>query len=286
MKKVIVLGSNGQLGKTIKDYADNETNEFHFFSRTDLDINDSAKIESIFANSGFDYCINCAAYTNVEGAETNIQDAFLINAGGALNIAEACANNQVKLIHISTDYVFNGKKQSPYTEVDSTDPINQYGKSKYQGEQNIQEKLNNYYIIRTSWLYSLHGKNFLKTIINKINDDAVLNITTEEVGTPTSCIDLAKFILHIIDDNTIAYGIYNFSARGYTTWYGFAKEIVRHYNSRKVKNINASAKFKTIAKRPSYSVFDLNKTEQAYQELNSWEESVEALIEEYKKSNK
>ena len=198
MKKVVVFGANGQLGKTIKDFANTSTIEFHFFSRNDLDITDKNSLVNLFRDLSFHYCINCAAFTNVEAAETNTKDAFLINAEGAKNIAEVCETNHVKLIHISTDYVFDGNKTTPYSTTDKTNPINQYGKSKLQGELYIQELLKEHYIIRTSWLYSLHGKNFLKTIINKIDNDEVLNITTEQEGTPASCLDLVEFILHII----------------------------------------------------------------------------------------
>lgn len=282
MKKVIVLGSNGQLGKTIKDFSITDAIEFHFFSRNDLDITDKNSLSTVFKNSEFDYCINCAAYTNVEAAEVNTEEAFLINAEAARHIAEVCAANRVKLIHISTDYVFNGEKGSPYKTTDATQPINEYGKSKLQGELYIQEYLKEHYIIRTSWLYSLHGKNFLKTIIRKIENDEVLNITTEEEGTPTSCIDLTEFILEIIKTDAMPYGIYNFSARGSTTWFGFAQEIVKNYDPDKAHLVRPTGKFKTQAKRPKYSVFELNKTEEHYRELNTWEDSVSYLVEAYK----
>ncbi|MBC3845743.1 dTDP-4-dehydrorhamnose reductase [Winogradskyella echinorum] len=282
MKKIVVLGANGQLGKTIKNLDEFDGVEFHFFSRVDLDITDKNKLATILANAGFDYCINCAAYTNVENAEENTEEAFKINAEGARNIAEVCNTNGIKLIHISTDYVFDGKNKEPYTVNDITNPINEYGKSKLQGELYIKEELDHYYIIRTSWLYSLYGKNFLKTVIGKIENDEVLNITTEEEGTPTSCIDLSEFILHIIKEDTLPYGIYHFSANGSTTWYGFAKEIVRNFKPEKLDNIKPIEKFKTRAKRPNYSVLDLNKTEEFYKELLSWEENLRFVFKSYK----
>lgn len=282
MKRAIVLGANGQLGKTIRDFSNTDIIEFHFFSRNNLDITDKNSLESAFKNKGFDYCINCAAYTNVEGAETNTKEAFLINAEGVKNIVETCKLNDIKLIHISTDYVFNGEKSTPYNVKDSTAPINIYGKSKLQGEKHIQEQLKEHYIIRTSWLYSLHGKNFLKTIIGKIENEAILNITTEEQGTPTSCTDLAEFILYIIKSDTMPYGIYNFSATGSTTWFGFAQEIALNFNPQQLENILPSEKFKTLAKRPKYSVFDVSKTEKHYKTLNSWKKSVSVMVEGYK----
>ncbi|WP_299121237.1 dTDP-4-dehydrorhamnose reductase [uncultured Winogradskyella sp.] len=278
MKKVIVLGSNGQLGMTIKDLTPRETLELSFFSRKDLDITDRNKLTKAFKHADFDYCINCAAYTNVEGAETNIEDAFLINAEGAKNIAKVCKAYQVKLIHISTDYVFDGKKLKPYTTIDTPNPINEYGKSKLQGELYVQEKLKEYYIIRTSWLYSLHGKNFLKTIISKIKNDETLSITTGEEGTPTSCLDLSAFIFHIIETDKLPYGIYNFSAKGSTTWFRFAKEIVRNLDAEKLDKISPVESFKTLAKRPKYSVLSLNKTKRYFEELSTWQKSVRIMV--------
>ena len=282
MKKVIVLGSSGQLGLTINDLAPKETLDFSFFSRKELDIRDKSKLSIIFKNSDFDYCINCAAYTNVESAETNKDDVFLINAKGPKHIAEVCATHNVKLIHISTDYVFDGNNRKPYTTTDRTNPINEYGKSKLQGELYIQDLLVEHYIIRTSWLYSLHGKNFLKTIIRKINENETLKITTEEEGTPTSCLDLAAFIIHIIEIDNIPYGIYNFSALGSTTWFGFAQEIVRYLNYDNSDKILPTDKFITKANRPKYSVLDVTKTEEIYRALNRWEKSVGIMVKKFK----
>lgn len=282
MKKVIVLGSSGQLGLTINDLAPKETLDFSFFSRKELDIRDKSKLSIIFKNSDFDYCINCAAYTNVESAETNKDDVFLINAKGPKHIAEVCATHKVKLIHISTDYVFDGNNRKPYTTTDRTNPINEYGKSKLQGELYIQDLLVEHYIIRTSWLYSLHGKNFLKTIIRKINENETLKITTEEEGTPTSCLDLAAFIIHIIEIDNIPYGIYNFSALGSTTWFGFAQEIVRYLNYDNSDKILPTDKFITKANRPKYSVLDVTKTEEIYRALNRWEKSVGIMVKKFK----
>jgi len=282
MKRAIVLGANGQLGKTIKDFSSTVTIEFDFFSRNELDITNKNSLKNVFKNRHYHYCINCAAYTNVEGAETHTEEAFSINAEGAKTIAEVCNTYQIKLIHISTDYVFDGNKEKPYATTDATNPINQYGKSKLQGELYIKAQLKAYYIIRTSWLYSLHGKNFLKTIIDKVESGVSLNITTEENGTPTSCVDLADFILHIIKTDSVPYGVYNFSARESTTWYGFANEIVKNLSPEKSGLISPTESFKTLAKRPKFSVFNLEKTEEFYKELNTWQESLRHMVSSYK----
>ena len=285
MKNIVVLGANGQLGETIKSIANKELYSYSFLSKEDLDITDKDSVLELFKLSKFDYCVNCAAYTNVEGAEKNIEAAFLINAEGVKNIAEACELNDVTLIHVSTDYVFDGKKGKPYSTTDKTNPINQYGKSKLKGEGYIQNIMDDYYIIRTSWLYSLQGKNFLKTIVGKIENNDVLNITTQEEGTPTSCKDLAEFILYIIHSDDLQNGIYNFSANSSTTWYGFAREIVRNLDHQKIENIQPVEKFSTLAKRPEYSVLDLEKTEKNYMKLNNWKKSVEVMVNDYKNQN-
>lgn len=282
MNRIAVLGSNGQLGKTIKWITRNADDSFIFLSKQEVDITDKNSLILAFNQLNLDYCINCAAYTNVEIAEKDAETAFLINAKGAKNIAEVCRSYNVRLIHVSTDYVFDGTKDTPYTTLDITNPINQYGKSKLQGELYVKETLIEHFIIRTSWLYSIFGKNFLKTIISKIENDESLNITVEEQGTPTSCFDLAEFILYVIKSTEVPFGIYNFSANGSTTWYGFAQEISKHfeasYSPEKLKPVE---KFKTFAKRPIYSVLDLKKTETVYKDLNNWKTSTAKVIELY-----
>ncbi len=282
MKRIAVLGADGQLGSTIKMIVKNERDKYIFLSKKDVDITDKPNLLQQFKILNLDYCINCAAYTNVEAAEKNVEAAFLINAEGVKNIAEVCAFNGVKLIHVSTDYVFDGKKTEPYRTTDQTNPINQYGKSKLAGEAFIQSKLKAHYIIRTSWLYSVFSKNFLKTIIAKIENNETLSITTEEEGTPTSCLDLAAFILHIVKTDLISFGIYNFSANGSTTWFGFAQEIVKNLDANRLDNILPTDKFKTLANRPKYSVFNLDETEKIYQALNKWQNSVSNMVEVFK----
>ena len=250
----------------------------------DLDITQKQSLIKVLGDSHFDFCINCAAYTNVEAAEENPNDAFLINATGAKNIAEVCNDFEIKLIHISTDYVFDGKKEVPYTIYDETNPINEYGKSKLQGEVYIRQILKDHFIIRTSWLYAVYGKNFVKSIINNLEKNKKLNITTEQTGTPTSCFDLAKFILHIIEQADIPFGTYNFSARGSTTWFGFAKKIAEYYDKEKIRNVIATTSFKTIAKRPQRSVLDIHKTENFYQTLKSWQESLREVLSKLPKN--
>ena len=283
MRQVAVVGANGQLGKTMYSIVGKNNKNFKFFTKKELDITQEESLNKIFSSNQFNYCINCAAYTDVEGAEQNSSIAFRVNSEGVKNLANICKKHNVILIHISTDYVFDGNSTTPYKTTDKPNPINQYGKSKLQGEKNILEVLNKYYIIRTSWLYSPFGRNFVKTIISKTKENLNLKVTTEEEGTPTSCIDLSDFIIYIIEKGDVPYGIYNFSAKGSATWYLFALEIVNRLFPDQNYNIFPTNKYKTLAKRPRYSVLNLEKTELEYNKLRDWKKSLEIVIKVIKK---
>lgn len=279
MKTVLVTGASGQLGKCLQDLAGKEDNiDWLFMDSSTIDITSTQDISDCFNSKSIDYCINCAAYTNVEKAEQEQDKAFLINAEAVKNLAKICKANDVVLIHISTDYVFNGKVHTPYQENDPTDPINIYGASKLKGEEHIQEIMKNYFIIRTSWLYSQYGHNFFKTILKKADEGAVLNITTAQEGTPTNANHLAAFILQLVTKNNSAYGLYHFSNEGQTTWYGFAKEILRISGNLSEVELNKDNSYKTIAQRPAYSVLNKHKAvSKLGVEIASWEEAVQEL---------
>tara|TARA_R110002033_G_scaffold169897_3_gene211431 strand:+ start:230870 stop:231655 length:786 start_codon:yes stop_codon:yes gene_type:complete len=255
-KKILVTGANGQLGLSLKDVSLNYPNiQFHFKNSTELDITNEKQIEELFAISNFDYCINCAAYTNVEEAEKTPEIAFKVNAEGVKNIAKACKEFEVLLIHISTDYVFDGEKKEPYTVADAPNPINEYGKSKLAGEKYIEEISNYYYIVRTSWLYSkIHGRNFYKTILEKAKKGEVIKITDEQVGCPTDTKNLANFILEQLITRKEKFGIIHFSDQVAMTWYDFACQILKvngvNNNELLVKDRN----YRTFARRPNNSV--------------------------------
>lgn len=278
--KILVTGANGQLGKTLKDlFKDKDDNfEFSFVSKSELDISDHTALTHYFKTHSFDYCINCAAYTNVEQAEESIEEAFKINAEAVGFLAESCKETKTTLIHISTDYVFDGKKNSPYLETDVTNPINQYGASKLAGEQKIQEILKDFFIVRTSWLYSKYPKNFVTTILSKIQEDADLTITTSQKGTPTSCGELSRFIYWLIKTETEDYGIYHFSAKGEATWYDFALKIADHVDGYDRNKISSTNSFKSKAARPDYSVMSNAKVQETYQNQNNWKVDVKAVI--------
>ncbi len=285
--KILVTGANGQLGKTVKDlYNDNSDNfEFFFVSKSELDISDRKTLNEYFAKHSFDYCINCAAYTNVEQAEESIEDVFKINANAVGFLAECCKKSNTILIHISTDYVFDGKKDTPYLETDTTNPINQYGRSKLAGELKIQEILKEYFIIRTSWLYSKHPKNFVTTIVSKIKEGADLTITTSQKGTPTSCVELSKFIHWLIKSESKDFGMYHFSAKGEATWYDFAMRISNHFKDYDKNKIKATTSFKSKAERPEYSVMSNSKTQKHYNSQNNWSEDVDAVVNQILANN-
>lgn len=257
MTSILVTGANGQLGKTIEEiYSENDKGyDFTFVTKTQLDITDEKTVKSFFGKNKFDYCINCAAYTNVEQAEKTPDIAYKINAEAVKYVAEACLEAKTILIHISTDYVFDGKKTEPYTVDDLPNPINEYGKSKLLGEQYIQTILNNYFIIRTSWLYSKkYGKNFYRTILAKAQTEKELFVTTEQIGCPTNAVNLAQYILDLIKLKRVDFGVYHFSDSKVMTWYDFANEILQEHNIlvniKPVKDDN----YLTFAQRPINSV--------------------------------
>ena len=256
-KKVLVTGANGQLAQTIKElYLNNsEGYKFTFVSKLDLDISNKEQVEAFLGASEYHYCINCAAYTNVEQAEKTPDIAFRINAEALKNLAGICEKYKITLLHVSTDYVFDGEKNEPYTIKDHTNPINVYGESKLQGELNIKASLKKHFIIRTSWLYSKkYGKNFYKTILSKVGNATELRITDAQLGCPTNCESLAKYIYKIITSGTTQYGVYHFCDKHEMTWYDFAYAILEENNAlHKVKLIK-DRNYITFAKRPKYSV--------------------------------
>ncbi|MBO2543522.1 dTDP-4-dehydrorhamnose reductase [Salegentibacter sp. BDJ18] len=280
MKNILVTGANGQLGACFKKISGNYPDfNFVFKSSSEADITNKSKLQKLFAEGNFDWVINCAAYTNVEKAESEEEKAFKINAEAAKHLAELCNENQAKLVHFSTDYVFDGKAEKPYIETDKTNPINVYGASKLKGEQLIAEVLKEHFILRTSWLYSEFGHNFYKTILRKIDEKAELNITTSQTGTPTNANDLAKFVLEIIASENKDFGLYHFSNIGEATWYSFAKAILEFTGNSEEIRLNESNNFKTIATRPEYSVLDKTKVQEKFhKKIPEWKMSLKSLI--------
>ncbi|WP_417359512.1 dTDP-4-dehydrorhamnose reductase [Galbibacter sp.] len=254
-KTILVTGANGQLGMTFQKHEDHypELN-FVFMDSNALDITDTMAVKKVFEELRPDYCINCAAYTNVEKAEKDPEKAFLVNASAVEFLAMACKAQSCILIHISTDYVFDGQKTTPYNVNDIPNPINVYGASKLQGELNIKKFLSQYFIIRTSWLYSKEfGKNFYRTILQKAQTEKELHIVDNQAGCPTDAENLMGYILDLIMNRSDNYGIHHFSDKEVMSWYDFAKLILEKNNIQNTTLIKDNS-YKTKAKRPVYSV--------------------------------
>jgi dTDP-4-dehydrorhamnose reductase len=278
---ILVTGAAGQLGQAIQYVAPKYSSyKFLFASSTDLDITNLEDVNVFFVKNDIDVCVNAAAYTAVDKAETDIEVAKLINEIGPKNLAIVCKKHNAKLIHISTDFVFDGNKSNPYLEDDITNPINVYGKTKLAGEQEIINNTQEYYILRTSWVYSQFGNNFFKTMLRLSKEKEFLNIIADQVGTPTNAVDLANVILHISSKTTdiSAYGIYNFSNEGSCSWFDFVNEIFRIYNISIPVNPIPTSQYPTPAQRPKYSVMDKSKIKETFEiHIKSWQESLQQI---------
>lgn len=276
---VLVTGASGQLGQALQALAPRYgAIQFYFANSDEADITDTESLKAIFSKVKPDYCINAAAYTAVDKAESEPEKAAEINTTGAKNVAEACKAVGATLIHISTDFVFDGNKKAPYTEDDTTSPQGVYGQTKRDGELLIGQTLKEHYIIRTSWLYSQYGHNFMKTMLRLGGERDFLTVVNDQTGTPTNANDLAEAIVTIILNDKRAYGIYHYSNEGVATWYDFAKKIFEANNiATDVQPIPTSA-YPTPAKRPEYSVLDKSKIKRVFGiEIKHWETSLAAL---------
>ena len=281
---VLVAGANGQLGQAIQFIAKNHTEiKFVFCSSSDLDISNKENCQTVFQNTKPDFCINAAAYTAVDKAESDRDKAELINVIGSKNIAEVCNQFDVKLIHISTDFVFDGSNDKPYTETQITNPKGVYGQTKLDGEKAIQQIFSKYFIIRTSWVYSQFGNNFMKTMLRLASERTSLSVVNDQIGTPTNAVDLAEALVQIILFNnnqqpTNNYGIYNFSNEGECSWYDFAKKIFEINNVSIDLSAITTEQFPTPAERPKYSVLDKSKIKATFGiTIKTWEESLKSI---------
>ena len=283
---VLVTGANGQLGQSLQFIAPNYPEiDFVFCSSADLDISDLKNCQKVFSKINPDFCINAAAYTAVDKAESEPEKAQLINVIGAKNIAEICKAHNTILLHVSTDFVFDGTSTAlsvtkGYTEDDIPNPTGVYGQTKLDGEKAIQATFDNYFIVRTSWVYSQFGNNFMKTMLRLGSERDSISVVNDQIGTPTNAVDLAQVLVKIIIYNTQhptfgTFGIYNFSNEGQCSWYDFAKKI---FEINKIKidlQSIPTTSFPTLAKRPKYSVLDKAKIKDAFGiEIKNWEESL------------
>ena len=279
---VLVTGASGQLGQAIKSIANQYLEiDFKFYNSSELNIIDLEQCESIFDKAQPDFCINAAAYTAVDKAESEPEKARLINVTGAENLAKICKQFHTVLLHISTDFIFDGTSTKPYTEVDIPNPTGVYGQTKLEGEKAIQAILEKYFIIRTSWVYSEFGTNFMKTMLRLGNERDSLSVVNDQIGTPTNAVDLAKVLLKIITSchaefiSASHYGIYNFSNEGKCSWYDFAKKIFEIHKIEIDLQAIPTSTYPTPAKRPGYSVLDKSKIKEVFGvEVENWEESL------------
>lgn len=288
MKKILIIGGNGQLGNCFRKIAPDfeDRFEFNFTDSDTLDITDGDKVSDFFYDYKPDFCINASAYTAVDLAETETDKAYAVNADGVANLAEACEQNNCVLIHISTDYVFNGDTNISYSEDDFTDPQGVYGQSKLKGEELALEGNPKTVVIRTSWLYSEFNKNFVKTMLNLFSSKDELGIVSDQYGQPTNANDLAEAVMKVIETEPKTYGTFHFSNYPETTWFNFAEKIAEYSNSKIKLNAITTAEFPTPAKRPKRSTMSLDKIEKTYGiEPKNWENSLAECIEILAKNN-
>ena len=281
MKKILVTGANGQLGQCLQKISSQfEEFEFIFTDSETLDITNKEEVNDFFWQNAPDFCINAAAYTAVDLAETEVEKAFLVNADGTENLAEACAENNAQFIHVSTDYVFDGENNLAYTEEDFTNPLGVYGASKLAGDELALEVNPCSVILRTSWVYSEFGKNFVKTMLNLFATKEELSIVADQFGQPTNANDLAEAIMKIIKSEKITPGIFNFSNLGRISWFDFAEKIAELSEAKIKLNAIETSQYPTPAKRPKNSVLDLDKISKTYAiQLKPWEESLEDCVQ-------
>lgn len=288
---VLVTGAGGQLGQSLQFIAKNYPEiDFVFCDSQMLDITSETNLAAIFDQTKPGFCINTAAYTAVDKAESEPEKAHLINVIGAKNLAEICRKFDVTLFHVSTDFVFDGNRsvsssavERSYKENDTTNPTGIYGETKLGGEKAIQAVWSKHFILRTSWVYSQFGNNFLKTMLRLSSERDSLSVVNDQIGTPTNAIDLAEVLIRIVfqcvdSKETPAYGTYNFSNEGQCSWFDFAKKIFETYNINIDLKPIPTTDFPTPAKRPGFSVLNKSKIKTTFGiKIKSWEESLVQL---------
>lgn len=292
LNKILLLGSYGQLGHEVAKILNEETISKQFkendiqlktFGSLELDIVDNESVLRIIREYRPEIIINCAAYTNVDKAEEDVESAFQVNALGVRNLAIASEQIGAKLLHISTDYVFDGMgviandSMIPYREYDIPNPINVYGKSKLLGEQYVKAFCNKYFIVRTSWLYGKYGNNFVKTIINKAKETGVLQVVKDQVGSPTNAEDIARHIIRLA--MTDEYGTYHCAGKGIASWYDFACKIIDYAGIDCLIEPITSEQYRGKARRPSYSCLDNRMLRNTIgDDMRRWEEALYDFI--------
>lgn len=280
--KVIVTGAKGQLGtdlvQLLKDLPDYDV---YGFGRDELDITNLNQVQKLFAEIKPDLVIHAAAYTKVDLAESEMDTAFKVNAIGTRNVAIATESAKSRLVYVSTDYVFNGEATKPLNEFEQTSPVSVYGKSKLAGEQFVREFHSKYFIVRTSWVYGIHGQNFVKTMLKLAQEKDQLSVVHDQIGSPTYSLDLASQIIAIA--STTKYGTYHVSNSGICSWYEFAKAIFEEENVEFDVKPCATEDFPRPAPRPKYSVFDhMGLRLNGFNEMRHWRDALRDFLLELK----
>jgi len=286
MQNILVTGANGQLGQAIQLIAGSYPSfNFIYTDYQELDITDSAAVTAFFAGQEIHACINCAAYTAVDKAESEEEKAFKLNFEAALNLADACQQHNAQLVHISTDYVFDGKYYRPYTEEDEPNPQSIYGASKLRGEAAALGTNPDVVVIRTAWLYSQFGVNFVKRMKELMQERPSLNVVFDQAGTPTYAVDLAKAVLQVLqfrqeNPGTGIGGVYHYSNEGVTSWYDFAVTIKELTGAPCEVLPITTDQYPTPAQRPPYSVLNKQKIKTTFGiQVPYWKHSLKACLE-------
>jgi dTDP-4-dehydrorhamnose reductase len=294
-----LIGKKGMLGNEVEKLLKKD-NISYIASDKEVDITNYPSLERYEEDKKIEWIINCSAYTQVDKAEEEEEKAFKINRDGVRNISRVALKRRAKLLHISTDYVFDGEdsnKVEPlgYNEEDKTNPINVYGKSKLAGEKEIEKYLDKYFTVRTSWLYGLEGNNFIYTMLRLFREREVVRVVDDQIGSPTYTADLAGVILKIINSNSSSHGLYHFTNEGITSWYKFARAIYDKSvklglieRERRIEIISIKTEdYPTKAKRPKYSVLSKRKIKREFHlNIRNWEEALEDFLFSLKRNQK
>jgi dTDP-4-dehydrorhamnose reductase len=279
---ILVTGANGQLGKELQALAPAFSKyNFLFAAKDELNIINITSIQNYFSKQPIEFCVNCAAYTAVDKSETDRETAYLTNATSVALLASVCKANNTQLIHISSDYVFDGATNQPYKETDATNPLGIYGKSKLKSEEWAIQDAPSSIVIRTAWVYSSFGNNFVKTMLRLMNERESINVVSDQVGCPTYAADMAAAIMQIIVSGKSREnpGIYHYSNAGVTNWYDFAVAIKELSGNTCDVNPITTAAYPTAAKRPAYSVLDTTKIKETFKlDIPNWQDSLEKCL--------